>query len=188
MTGEILKTKPLTEESATKAAVLSRINSFALVHIAVHGFPGTGEIILSPNSNLRARLVVLSCCHTGRGEFKAEGVVGIAVAFLGAGARSVIAALWAIDDKATKEFIKHFFKHLSEGQCVSKCLHKAMKHLRESDDFNDVRCWAPFVLIGVHIVLIPIIKVALVDGTGLRQKLGISVFIETAPVAKLLSW
>ena len=54
----------------------------------------------------------LSCCHTGRGEFKAEGVVGIAGTFLGAGARSVIVALWAIDDKATKEFMKHFFKHL----------------------------------------------------------------------------
>ena len=54
----------------------------------------------------------LSCCHTGRGELKAEDVVGIAGTFLGAGARSVIVALWAIDDKATKEFMKHFFKHL----------------------------------------------------------------------------
>ena len=39
-----------------------------------------------------------------------------------------------------------------------------------------------------HIVLIPIIKLAAVDGAGLTQKLGISVFIETAPAAKLLSW
>jgi len=39
-----------------------------------------------------------------------------------------------------------------------------------------------------HIVLIPIIELAAVDGAGLRQKLGISVFIETAPAAKLLSW
>jgi len=29
---------------------------------------------------------------------------------------------------------------------------------------------------------------AAVDGAGLRQKLGISVLIETAPAAKLLSW
>ena len=68
------------------------------------------------DSNLRARLVVLSCCHTGRGEIKAEGLVGIARAFLGTGARSVVVTLWAIDDKATKEFMKHFYKHLSEGQ------------------------------------------------------------------------
>ena len=55
-----------------------------------------------------------------------------------------------------------------------------------------------------HIVLIPIIVLAVVDGAGLRQKLGISVFIETAPglrqklgisvfietapATKLLSW
>ena len=170
MIGEILNTKPLTGESATKAAVLSRINSVALVHIAAHGFPGTGEIILSPDpasssgdflltmkdlldSNLRARLVVLSCCHSGRGEIKAEGVVGIARAFLGAGARSVVVTLWAISDKATNEFMKHFYKHLSEGQPVSKCLHQARKRLRESDDFNDVSCWAPFVLIGDDVTI-----------------------------------
>jgi len=39
-----------------------------------------------------------------------------------------------------------------------------------------------------HIVLIPIIVLAAVDGAGLRQKLGVSVFIETTPAAKLLSW
>ena len=170
MIGAILNTKPLTGKSATKAAVLSRINSVALVHIAAHALPGTGEIILSADpaskpgdflltmkdildSNLRARLVVLSCCHTGRGEVKAEGVVGIARAFLGAGARSVVVTLWAIHDKATNEFMKHFYTHLSEGQCVSKCLHQARKHLRESNDFNDVGYWAPFVLIGDDVTI-----------------------------------
>ena len=170
MIGKILNTEPLTGKRATKPEVLSRINSVALVHIAAHGVPGTGEIILSPNpaslsesflltmkdilnSKLRARLVVLSCCHSGRGEVKAEGVVGIARAFLGAGARSVVVTLWAINDKATQEFMKHFYKHLSEGQCVSKCLHQAMKHLRESDDFKDVKCWAPFVLVGDDITM-----------------------------------
>jgi len=39
-----------------------------------------------------------------------------------------------------------------------------------------------------HIVFIPIIELAAVDGAGLRQKLGISVFIEPAQAAKLLSW
>ena len=32
---------------------------------------------------MQAKLVVLSCCHSGRGEIKAEGVVGIAPPFLG---------------------------------------------------------------------------------------------------------
>ena len=55
---------------------------------------------------MRAKLVVLSCCHSGRGEIKAEGVVGIARAFMGAGARSVLVSLWAIDDEATLEFMR----------------------------------------------------------------------------------
>ena len=170
MIGKILKTEPLTGKSATKAEVLRQISSVALVHIAAHGRPGTGDIILSfcqasrsedilltvkdiLNLKLRARLVVLSCCHSGRGEVKAEGVVGIARAFLGAGARSVVVTLWAINDKATQEFMKHFYEHLSEGLCASKALDYAMKHLRESDDFSDVSCWAPFVLIGDDVTM-----------------------------------
>ena len=39
---------------------------------------------------------------------KAEGVVGIARAFIASGARSVLVSLWAVDDKATKEFMIRF--------------------------------------------------------------------------------
>ena len=175
MIGKILQIDPLTGKEATKAAVLSRLNSVALVHIAAHGCAKTGEIVLSPNptrltkkpkekdflltmkdvlnAKLRARMVVLSCCHSGRGEIKAEGVVGIARAFLGAGARSVVVSLWAIDDEATQTFMKHFYQHLLEGQSASRSLNQAMKCLRESDNFNDVRFWAPFVLIGDDVTL-----------------------------------
>ena len=46
-------------------------------------------------ANIRARLVVLSCCHSGRGRIvKGEGVVGIARAFVAAGTRSVLMVLW----------------------------------------------------------------------------------------------
>ena len=68
------------------------------------------------NAKLDAKLVVLSCCHSGRGKIKAEGVVGIARAFLGAGVRSVIASLWAIDDDATLVFMRHFYEHLVKGK------------------------------------------------------------------------
>ena len=97
---------------------------------------------------LRARLVVLSCCHSGRGEVKSEGVVGIARAFLAAGARSVLASLWAISDEATMEFMKSFYQHLKDGESASVALHQAMKTLRDSEKFCAVKYWAPFVLIG----------------------------------------
>ena len=174
MIGQILNVEPLTGKNATKEQVLSRLNSVSLVHIAAHGSAERGEILLSPNlgsseppeekdflltmtdvlnAKLDAKLVVLSCCHSGRGEIKAEGVVGIARAFLGAGARSVIASLWAVNDQATLVFLRHFYEHLVKGQSASKSLHEAMKMMRESDDLNAVKYWAPFMLIGDDVTL-----------------------------------
>ena len=96
-------------------------------------------------AQIKARIVVLSCCHSARGEVKSEG---IARAFLGAGARSVLVSLWAIDDEATMEFMKVFYQHLVHGRSDSEALNKAMKSMRESKCFSAVKYWAPFVLIG----------------------------------------
>ena len=102
---------------------------------------------------LGARLVVLSCCHSGRGDVKSEGVVGLGRAFLAAGARSVLVSLWAIDDEATMEFMKSFYQHLREGKSASVALHQAMKSLRDSEKFCAAKYWAPFVLIGDDVTL-----------------------------------
>ena len=175
MIGNLLKMKPLIGDQATKEEVLKQMTTVGLIHIAAHGNIDTGEIALAPNPTrstqvpkkedfllsmadvhkvrLRARLVVLSCCHSGRGEIKAEGVVGIARAFLGAGARSVLVSLWAIDDAATMEFMRSFYEHLHGGESASEALHQAMKCLRESQQFRDVKYWAPFVLMGDDVKL-----------------------------------
>ena len=79
---------------------------------------------------------------------KGEGVVGIARAFLAAGARSVLVALWAIDDEATMVFMKSFYQHLKEGKTASVAVHQSIKCLRESKEFSEMRHWAPFQLIG----------------------------------------
>ncbi|PFX26988.1 Tetratricopeptide repeat protein 28 [Stylophora pistillata] len=100
------------------------------------------------NIHLRAKLVVLSCCYSGRGEIKAEGVVGIARAYMGASARSVLVSMRAIDDETTFCFMKYFYHHLAEGKRASECLNLAMKSLRESENYSDVKYWAPFALIG----------------------------------------
>ncbi|XP_022810499.1 tetratricopeptide repeat protein 28-like [Stylophora pistillata] len=175
MIGRILHTSPLLREMASKDEVLKRLSSVALVHIASHGKMETGEIILAPNTarenpqpqetdylmtmkdvleaGLRARLVVLSCCHTARGEIMAEGVVGVARAFLGAGARSVVVTLWAIEDEATLEFMSFFYDALFKGKRASEALNGAMKCMRESGNFKEVKQWAPFVLIGDDVQL-----------------------------------
>ena len=174
MIGQILNIEPLTGKNATKDQVLSRLNSVSLVHIAAHGCAENGEIILSPNLadakkpkeedfrltlrdvldvQLRAKLVVLSCCFSARGKIQAEGVVGIARAFLGAGARSVIASLWELSDENTLEFMRHFYRHLVAGQSASKSLHRAMECMRKIQEFNAVKYWAPFVLIGDDVTM-----------------------------------
>ena len=164
MIGKILHVQPLTGKDATKEAVLQKIHSVSLIHIAAHGEPERGHIALAPSNlekndflltmadisavRLRAKLVVLSCCHSGKGHIKAEGVVGIARAFLGSGARSVLASLWAVDDEATMAFMKQFYQHLVNEKSASESLHESMKWMRENPDYSEVRKWAPFVLIG----------------------------------------
>ena len=175
MIGELLSVEPLTGEQATKEAVLERLNEVSLIHFAAHGDSDTGEIALAPkrpltkkfprerdyllkmsdisNVKLRAKLVVLSCCHSGRGEtIRTEGVVGIARAFLGSGARSVLVALWAIEDSATEQFMSRFYEHLVRGESASESLHEAMKWMR-GNGYSDVNQWAPFMLIGDDVTL-----------------------------------
>ena len=167
MIGRLLGVEPLLGKDATKHAVLERMHSVSLIHFAAHGYEERGEIALSPISpcgtphevdylltmaeisqvRLTAKLVVLSCCHSASGQVRAEGVVGIARAFLASGARAVLAALWAVEDKATMEFMNHFYKHLVRGESASESLHQAMKWMRENR-FSDVQQWAPFMPIG----------------------------------------
>jgi len=168
MVGEKLGVEPLLGEQATKQAVLKAMDSVALIHIAAHGDAEKGEIALAPSFRipngipqeglylltmsdiskiqLRAKLVVLSCCHSARGQTKAEGAVGIARAFLGSGARSVLVALWALDDKATEQLMSHFYDHLVAGESAGESLHEAMKWMRSKG--YEVKQWSPFILIG----------------------------------------
>ncbi len=164
---------PLIGQDATKKAVLEKLNSVSLIHIAAHGNAERGEIALAPlhpvppgsttgipqeddyllkmsdisKVKVRAKLVVLSCGHSGRGQIRAEGVVGIARAFLGAGARSVLVALWALEDSATKKLMSRFYENLVCGESASASLHAAMKWMRDHG-FTKASRWAPFLLIG----------------------------------------
>nr|XP_058962929.1 tetratricopeptide repeat protein 28-like [Pocillopora verrucosa] len=171
MVGQLLGVQPLLGSRATKQAVLQAIPSVSLIHVAAHGNAERGEIALSPqcttNSTpqeedyvltmsdiegvqVRAKLVVLSCCHSGRGLVKKEGVIGIARAFLASGARSVLVASWAIEDKATAKLMKCFYKHLVRGESASESLHQAVQWLR-SNGFSKPSQWAPFVLMGDNV-------------------------------------
>ena len=164
----MFNTEPLTGSAATKEAVLEGLEKANLAHIAAHGDMARGEILLAckpgtsrtkfkrkdqmlmmsdlENRRVSAKLVVLSCCHSARGKIRAEGVVGIARSFLGAGARSVLVFLWTIEDAATLTFMEKFYEHLIRGEKANDSLNKAMAAMRETGALP--RQWAPFVLIG----------------------------------------
>ena len=176
MSGRLVGTAPLVGERATKQAVLEQITSVSLIHFAAHGDAERGEIALSPNQTpdnpniippkeaymltmgdvsrvkVRAKLVVLSCCHSANGQIRAEGVIGIARAFLASGARSVLAALWAIPDSATEKLMRRFYEHLVGGESASESLHQAMKWMR-NNGFTMESDWASFMLIGDDVKL-----------------------------------
>ena len=174
MIGQWLGVKPLLGKHATKQAVLQRIHSVSLVHLAAHGDAERGEIALAPERigrgipqekdylltmsdiskvQVRAKLVVLRCCHSARGQIRTEGVIGIARAFLGSGARSVLVSLWALEDSATKYFMCRFYKNLIRGKSASESLHQAMKWMRDHG-FSDVSEWAPFLLMGDDVTFV----------------------------------
>jgi CHAT domain-containing protein/tetratricopeptide (TPR) repeat protein len=126
--------------AATKAEVLALGRDVRYVHFATHGLldarsPLDSALVMAPGSpgqpgsdgllrawevrdrlRLDADLVALSACESGLGrEATAEGLIGLSRAFQHAGARSVLASLWAISDRSTARFMESFYERLRRG-------------------------------------------------------------------------
>ena len=74
-------------------------------------------------------------------------------AFLASGARAVIGSLWAIDDEATRKFMKKFYKYLKAGKSASTSLHLTMNDMRRKPQYSEPRYWAPFFLMGDDVTI-----------------------------------
>lgn len=93
-----------------------------------------------------ADLVTLSACETGLGKVNSgDDVVGLARGFLYAGARSIVASLWSVDDKATAELMQAFYQNLAAGS-KHEALRQAQLKIRAA--FSHPFFWAPFQLTG----------------------------------------
>ena len=172
---KLFQARPLLGRDAQKQVVLKLLDKASIIHIAAHGEPNSGEIILAPcrsqrqsisphptqesflltqediiNISVKARLVVLCCCHTGQGKVTSEGVIGITRSFLAAGARSVLATLWPINDTATKEFMEKLYEYLCQEIRVCEALRRTKNIFQnhEKQHYQSVKIWAPFTIYG----------------------------------------
>jgi CHAT domain-containing protein len=96
-------------------------------------------------------LVVLAACNTGRGSVRAmEGVDSLAIAFLGAGARSVVATLWDVDDASSERLFVGFHRNIRRGLRASSALRDAQLAMLRSKSPRDREptSWAGVVVIG----------------------------------------
>jgi CHAT domain-containing protein/uncharacterized protein HemY len=96
-----------------------------------------------------ADLVTLSACETGLGnEMGGEGLIGLTRAFQYAGARSVLASLWKVEDRSTEELMKRFYGYLKVGKTKDEALRSAQIDLIHSPDLSQPIHWAAFQLNG----------------------------------------
>lgn len=99
--------------------------------------------------DLEADVVVLSACRTGLGrEVRGEGLVGLSHSFLAAGASSVVASLWNVDDRATAALMGRFHRELLGGRPPAEALRAAQLHLRDETRWSAPYYWGGFVLQG----------------------------------------
>ncbi|NJC28417.1 CHAT domain-containing protein [Neolewinella antarctica] len=98
---------------------------------------------------LEAELIVLSACETSRGgQNTVEGTIGLTRAYFAAGARTVVASNWAVNDFATAEMMQSFYNYTAEGQPAHIALQNARRDYREAHPDAHPSRWAAFEAFG----------------------------------------
>jgi CHAT domain-containing protein len=162
---------------ASRATVMKAdFGNYRIVHFATHGVlnnehPELSGIVLSLfdqkgqpqdgylrlhdiyNLKLPVDLVVLSACDSGLGrDVKGEGLVGLTRGFMYAGASSVVASLWKVDDEATAELMRLFYGYmLRDGLSPATALRKAQVTMSQSKRWHSPYYWAGFIIQGQYV-------------------------------------
>lgn len=161
-----------TGKDATKQAFQELAPRYKILHLATHGkanhragefsflaFASKDENIENGllsvgelyNLRLNADLVILSACETGIGEQqRGEGVLSLARAFAFAGAKSIVASLWSVNDKSTMQIMDHFYAGIKSGMPKNTALAVAKRQYLEEHPGRSAHpfFWAGFVGVG----------------------------------------
>jgi CHAT domain-containing protein len=163
--GEKLDT--LWGRAATRAAILhlneaAQLQDYAILHFTAHAVldplaPSQSRILLADgnltfvdilNLRLQGRVVTLSACDGALGSPQAgDEMMALARAFFYAGARSVVASLWPVEDEATGQLMQRFNQYLAAGENTARALRAAQLELMVAG-YTPYQ-WAAFVTIGL---------------------------------------
>ncbi len=139
---------------------------YSLIHFAAHAIanqdsPLDSAVVLSPGRDtaklyareivsvpLTAELVTISACRSaGAGTYSGEGLVGLAWAFLSAGARNTIASLWDVNDQSTAQLMQMVYARLRAGEPPDRALHEVkLGFVHANDIHSKPYYWAAFQL------------------------------------------
>jgi CHAT domain-containing protein len=130
------------------------VTGFFLSMLDDSGRPQNGFITTPDIYELKAPvdLVVLSACRTGLGRgVRGEGLIGLTSGFMHAGASSVAATLWKVDDNATSELMEHFYTNMLQNNMrPAEALRAAQNVLRHDPRWQSPHYWAAFTLQGEY--------------------------------------
>ncbi|WP_020531612.1 CHAT domain-containing protein [Flexithrix dorotheae] len=163
-------------EQATKQEFLNTYQQYSVLHFATHASvneedPSFSYITFFPTGNETAsayklfvhelynlkfdstKLVVLSGCETGSGQFqRGEGIMSLARAIAYAGCPNIMMTLWRAEDKSTSFIAQKMYAYLMDGLPKDEALRQAKLDYLQSDEFYKIDKtpvhWANFILIG----------------------------------------
>jgi CHAT domain-containing protein len=156
------------EEKDAVPSVYEKVHpeNYSWIHFAAHGVASTespleSAIILSDEGDsyklyardiskhkLTADLVTISACYgSGTRTYAGEGIVGLAWAFLLAGAHNVVASLWEASDYYTAQLMDRMYERLRAGDDPAHALRTAKLSLLHSQYVcRNPRYWGAFQL------------------------------------------
>lgn len=155
--------------AATEKRVKTEAAQAKVLHLAVHGEinqtdPFASALLFTPETsddgrltvseilrmNLPDSLVILSSCDTSNGQvLSGEGLLSLSWAFLASGGQSVVAAQWAVEEKATADLMVNFHRSLNGNidESASALRAAQVEALKRPAPFNHPFYWSAFVAV-----------------------------------------
>jgi CHAT domain-containing protein/tetratricopeptide (TPR) repeat protein len=168
----LLNGQAWVEHQATAARLRTLGQNARIVHLAAHGefrpdnplFSGLAlddgwlTVLDIFNLRMKASLVALSACETGRSVVGGgDELLGLTRALLHAGASSVVLCLWMVQDRCAAQVMEDLYRELVAGESKGAALRHAqlllLQRKVEGDSTSLPRSphpyfWAPFCLVG----------------------------------------